>query len=196
MTYKPVKKNRIFSPRFCTGFFASLLALAAVSAKADNHQDPDKHFPNGHFAFGIELGSSIDVSGYDMSTFDADINIGFKNNFIRTVGLGTGVHRSFGTRDTYVPVYFLFRSSFSSRPQPLFMHLQAGYSFNTLADSPTFGDTTACIGLGINLSSSRKFRTHIIVGYCFRHFDTKHQDMTRVDRENVSLAQLSFGINF
>lgn len=149
-----------------------------------------------HFTWGAELGSSIDMGGHDMSTFDLDFILGYKNSFIRTVGVGAGVHKAFGNGSTFIPVYLLFRSSFTSKPSLFFLHFKAGYSFNTIQDSDMFGDVVASIGLGINLAMTKKCMTHIIVGYGFRHFTKKHQESVSLGTQNINLAQLSFGISF
>lgn len=149
-----------------------------------------------HFTWGGEVGASIDLSGYDTSTFNIDAILGYKNNYFRTIGAGLGIHRSFGSGDTYVPVYAVLRTSFSKRPRLFFITFKAGYSFNTMGDSPTFGDTNAQLGAGINLAMSRRFQSHIILAYEFRHFDRRHKYVLNDKTENVSFATLSFGVNF
>lgn len=176
---------------FVTGILLfALSVLCAPAARAD------KNIDSSHFVWGVEIGSSIDVSGYDTSTIDADLLAGYKGGIIRTLGIGTGIHRAFGTDNTFVPVYALFRSSFSTRPRLCFLHLQVGYSFNTLGSAPTFGDSTATVGIGFNLGHSRRYMSHIILGYGFRHFDVKHRELTNIPTDNVQLAQLVFGLTF
>ncbi len=160
-------------------------------------------FPSGtrnleysHFSWGAEVGTSIDLSGNDMSTINADAYVGYKNKFIRFVGAGVGIHRSFGQGNNFIPIYFLFRSSFRSIPSPLFFHFQAGYSFNTIGDAPVFGDISGSVGMGINLAMSRKFQSHILLAFGFRHFNKRHQENIHIRNENIPLAQIAFGINF
>lgn len=149
-----------------------------------------------HFTWGGEFGASIDLSGYDTSTFDVDIVFGYKNSYLRLLGIGAGVHRAFGTGDNFVPVYAVLRTSFSKKQRPVFMSLKVGYSFNTMGDAPTFGDTNASLGCGFNLAISRKFKSHIILAYEFRHFNKRHKDVLNMHADNISLATLSFGVNF
>lgn len=145
--------------------------------------------------YGLELGSGLDLSGTDMSTFNADILIGYRHKFIQLFGFGAGIHKSLGTRDTFIPLYAVFRTGFSSRPTLLFMHLSVGYSFNTIARSPMFGDTTATIGAGINLIQKPKFQSNIILGVGYRHFSERHQELANITKPNVGFAQVSFGIS-
>lgn len=159
---------------------------------------PDKSLSlvSSHFTWGADLGSSIDLSGNDQSTFNADVVFGYKNHIIRILGAGAGVHRSIGSGDNFIPVYLIFRSSFSRSHKLLFMNLKAGYSFNTIGNAATYGDSAASIGLGFNLAMSRKFMSHIIINYGFRHFSKLHRDMIGIAHRDVHLAELSFGINF
>ena len=179
-------------------FFCSSQALAQDTASADARLFPNasRNLALSHFTWGVEVGSSIDMTGSDMSTINADVILGYKNDLFRTIGIGAGVHRAFGMGDNYVPLYFVFRSSFRKKPSLFFLNFKAGYSFNTIADSPVFGDTMGILGLGINLSRNRNFMSHIILSYEFRHFNKNHQSLINLDRENVSLAKLSFGVNF
>lgn len=149
-----------------------------------------------HFTWGAELGCSIDMTGQDQSTIDLDVNLGYKNIVIRNIGVGAGIHRSVNGANTFIPVYFLFRSSFREKPSLCFLHFKAGYSFNTIEKSPYLGDVTASLGVGINLAMSKKFKSHIILSYAFRHFSLRHRDILNLDKKNISLAQISFGVNF
>lgn len=149
-----------------------------------------------HFSWGADIGASIDMTAHNQSTFDADVVFGYKNRWLQLVGVGGGIHRAFGSGDNYLPVYVVFRSSFSSHPQPLFFSFKAGYSFNTIGNAANLGDTSASIGMGINLALSRSFRSHIIVGYGFRHYSDRHRERFQLTTSNVSLAQLSIGISF
>lgn len=149
-----------------------------------------------HFTWGGEVGASIDMSGYDTSTFDLDLVFGYKNQLLKILGIGAGVHRAFGTGDNFIPVYVVLRTSFTKQPKPFFLSFKAGYSFNTMGDAPTFGDTTASLGAGLNLAVSRKFRSHIILAYTFRHFNARNKSAVAIDADNISLATLTFGVNF
>ncbi|MDE7160026.1 MAG: hypothetical protein K2O24_04195 [Muribaculaceae bacterium] len=157
----------------------------------DEHTDSPRHV-----MITTELGSSIDLGSHDMSTFDVDLAAAYTNPFIRALGLGIGVHRSFGSDNTFIPIYALFQSSFRTRPSLFFLSLKVGYSFSTVGNSAMYGDTSAMAGLGINLMTRRNFRSHIIFGFGFRHYNRKHQTAISLDTQNVGLANLSFGVSF
>ncbi|MDE5883250.1 MAG: hypothetical protein K2H60_16130 [Muribaculaceae bacterium] len=175
----------------------------ATESKVEKTEERESLFPNAtrnldtsHFTWGAEFGASIDLSGYNTSTFNVDAVLGYKNNYFRILGAGVGIHRSLGTGDNFIPVYGLMRTSFSSRPRLFFLSLKVGYSFNTIGDSPTFGDTNSQIGWGINLAMSRKFQSHIILAYEFRHFNARHKHVLDDKANDISLATISFGVNF
>lgn len=150
-----------------------------------------------HFTWGVDVGSSIDLTSHDMSTFDVDAVLGFKNSFIKTAGIGIGIHRSVQSGDNFIPVYALLRTSFTRRPSLCFFNLRVGYSFNTIGDSPCYGDFSTAAGIGFNLSSSRMAKTYIIVGAGYRYFKQRHIDaIDKLDTHYILLAQLQFGVNF
>lgn len=148
------------------------------------------------FTWGAEFGTSIDMSGYDSSTFNIDAMVGYRNSYFKIIGAGVGIHRSLGSGDNYIPVYAMMRTSFSKQPKLFFMSLKVGYSFNTIGDAPMFGDTNASLGAGINLAIGESFKSYIILGYEFRHFNKRHRDSVSIDAGDISLVTLSFGVNF
>lgn len=159
---------------------------------------PEKSLSLGtsHFTWGAEIGSSIDCTANNMSTFDLDVLVGYKNPFLQLAGVGIGVHRSIYEGTNYVPIYAVIRTDFRSKPSPLFMHVQGGYSFNTFKDSPTFGDVSGSLGMGINLSLSKIARSYVIIGAGVRYFNHRHREQINLDRRYVLIAKLSFGVNF
>ncbi|MBD5203865.1 MAG: hypothetical protein HDS82_03195 [Bacteroidales bacterium] len=186
------------------GMPATLSAATTVNAQeVEKTNERESLFPEGsrslagsHFTWGAEAGASIDLTGHDMSTFDADVLIGYKNDFIRLVGIGAGVHRAFGNGNNFIPLYGVFRSSFRKKPSLLFAHVDFGYSFNTIGDSPTFGDFTGSIGCGINLAMSRRFHSHILIALGFKHFNELHRSDTNIDVKDIYFARITFGVNF
>lgn len=175
----------------------------ATSTHNDNASDRESIFggnrplDTSHFTWGADLGASVDLTAHDMSTFDLDFIVGYKNSFIKTAGIGAGIHRTVQGGDHFIPVYALIRTSFISRPSLLFLNARFGYSFNTIEDSPTFGDFNSALGCGINLSQSSKAKTYIIISAAYRYFNKRHQDyVSRLDTHSIWMAQLQFGVNF
>lgn len=158
--------------------------------------DHSRSLAFSHFTWGAELGSSIDLRGNNMSTFDIDVILGYKSRFLRTIGIGAGVHRSFGSKNNFIPVYFLLRTSFRDKPSLFFFDLKAGYSFNTINSSAARGGVSASLGVGINLAMSKKFQSHIVLSYCYFHINGKTRSEVSLPSKYVDLARLSLGVNF
>lgn len=157
----------------------------------------DLPLSESHFTWGAEVGSSIDLGGHDMSTFDLDVLIGYKSAILRTLGIGAGIHRSFGTNNNFYPLYVVFRSSFRSRPSLFFLDLRAGYSFYKLRDrATTGGGVTASIGLGVNLSMSKRFKSHITISAGYFSIDGNTRAEINLAGKYVCFAKLGFGVNF
>lgn len=172
--------------------FAKSDSLIPMSKAADVTELKKKM---SNFMMGLEVGTGLDLSGTDMSTFNFDLMCGYRHKFIQLVGFGAGVHKSLGTRDTFIPLYAVFRTGFTNRPTLAFFHLSVGYSFNTISSSPMFGDTIASIGGGINLVQKPKFQSNIILAFGYRHFSERHQELAKITKPNIGFAQISFGIS-
>lgn len=157
--------------------------------------DRPKRTKMSNVMIGAELSTGLDLSGSDMSTFNADILAGYRHKVIQLLGLSLGIHKSLGTRDSFIPVQLVFRTGFRPRPSLMFMHVSAGYSFNTIASSPMFGDFIATLGCGINLTQQPRFQSKVILAIGFRHFTEKHQAMASITKPNLGFAQISFGIS-
>ncbi len=194
-----------------SGFMFLLTVLPVFSYEAEKNpsdtnstSERESIFPQksldlskSHFTWGAEAGASIDCSGHDLSTFDVDVNLGYKNSFIDLIGFSAGIHRTVQSGANFIPLCLVFRSSFKKSPSLLFFNLKLGYSFNTIGDSPTFGDQCSSIGCGINLSRGRKVRSYIIASAGYRYFNERHKSfVNQLSTHYVFIAQLSFGVNF
>lgn len=149
-----------------------------------------------HFSWGIDVGASIDLSGENMSTFDAETYFGYKGAWIRTAALGIGMHKAFGNPYTFIPIYAMVRTSFRSKPSLFFLELKCGYSFNTLSDSGSFGGAYGALGVGINLAMSKSFRSHIVLAYSYFTLHNATDMEIPYKGDNISSAVLKFGISF
>jgi len=202
----PVIKIKVLCLALAAGLSFILSSPAQAKEKSDSvtsQQPQESIFGNSvsldksHFTWGAEFGSSIDLTGHDLSTFDLDVILGYKNKYIKTAGVGVGVHRTVQGGNIFIPIYAMIRTSFTSRPSICFLHARFGYSFNTIEDSPMFGDFSSLLGCGFNLSQSRKAKTYIILGGGVRYFNERHKQMiSAVDTHFIWIAQLQFGVNF
>ena len=149
-----------------------------------------------HFTWGVEVGSSLDMTTHDLSSFDADVVLGFKNSFLKIAGIGTGIHRSIHKGNNFIPVYAVIRTNFRKTPSLFFMNLQAGYSFNTIDGSRTSGDFYGALGLGINLSQAKTAKSYIIASLACQNFQKKSLEKIDINSNYILYAKLVFGVNF
>ena len=149
------------------------------------------------FTFGAEVGASIDMSGNDLSSFDIDLFGGYRSRTIKCFGLGVGLHNSFSNNRHYLPIYALFRSNLLSNNSLLFVDFRAGYSMNQMHKSEHQGGFFGSAGLGMNLSVSRKFGSHILIGYNFYQLSpfTDEKGIYQ-DINGCHLVSIRLGISF
>ncbi len=156
-----------------------------------------KSLDKSHFTWGAEAGASIDLTGFDMSTIDVDVLIGYKNAYLNMLGIGVGVHRNVRSGDNFIPLYAAIQTSFRKQPSLLFYSAKIGYSFNTIESSAMFGDLMASMGCGINLSKGRLARSFILLSAGYRYFNDRHMaKFEKIDRHYIFDVSLSIGILF
>lgn len=149
-----------------------------------------------HFTWGADVGASIDVGGYDFSTFDLDVVIGYKNSIIKTLGISAGIHRDFHQGTNFVPLTAVIRTGFIPRSSLCFLNMKAGYSFNTVGETDTKGGFIFNAGVGFNLATSKNFQSHIILSYEFIHLNEQQGTMIDKVRNHVDMIQIAVGVNF
>lgn len=158
--------------------------------------DYTKFLYSSHFTWGVDAGSSIDLTANNLSTFDVDLIMGYKNPFIKVIGVGLGYHKAFGSSNNFIPIYAVLRTSFTSRPSKCFFNFQCGYSFNSVDDAASKGGFTLAAGIGMNIASTKYFKSHLILSYGFMHLNERQLAQISLSNENISLAKLTIGINF
>lgn len=149
------------------------------------------------FTLGAEVGASIDMAGNDLSTFDVDLFGGYRSSNIKCLGLGVGLHNSFSSNRYYIPVYVLFRSNLLRNRSLFFVDFRAGYSSNQMCKGETQGGFFGAAGLGINLSVSKKFGSHLLLGYNFYQVSPFTDEKGAYQDINGShLVSIRLGISF
>ena len=121
----------------------------------------------GHFTWGADIGSSVDLTANDMTSVDIHGCFGYKGHWMRFAGLGAGINSMLSNASRCYPVYALLRTSFSSRPQLCFLDLRLGISINNILNYSSQTDFYCSIGLGVTLAKGKKFASHIIISYNF-----------------------------
>lgn len=121
----------------------------------------------GHFTWGADLGSSVDLTGNDMTSLDIHGCFGYKGPGVRLAGIGAGINSMMNNASRCYPVYAILRTSFTREPQLCFLDLRLGVSFNNILNYKSQTDFYGTIGAGITLAKGKKFSSHIIVSYNF-----------------------------
>lgn len=205
-----MKKNRLITHRLML-FVCAIMSLycapmSGEEIKTDkfvetNNQEvlikgADYSLENSHFTWGVDVGTSIDVGAYDLSTIDVDFNIGYKNKMFKTVGIMAGVHRNFDNGTYYIPLTVLARINVNSTNPWSFLQMHMGYSFNTVGEIKHTGAFTFGGGIGFRIAHSRSFSSHIALTYSYMRLGKSQQLMIDKRRRNVDVIQVRLGVNF
>lgn len=121
----------------------------------------------GHFTWGADLGSSVDLTANDMTSIDIHGCFGYKGHWLKFAGVGAGINTMMSNASRCYPVYALLRTSFSSRPKLCFLDLRLGISINNILNYSSQTDFYGSIGLGVTLAKGKKFSSHLIISYNF-----------------------------
>lgn len=121
----------------------------------------------GHFTWGADLGSAVDLTANDMTNIDINGYFGYKGPWTRLTGIGAGIISMIGNSSRCYPVYAIFRSSFTREPSLCFLDLRLGVSFNNILEYKSQTDFFGSIGIGITLAKGKKFSSHIVLAYTF-----------------------------
>lgn len=161
--------------------FLVTLVSVAVSAFCSSPSEAAASGLPSHFVWGSDIGGSIDLSGHDMSTINIDAYFGYRSGALSLLGLGAGLNIPVNNSRHEFPVYAIARSSFSSRPKPVFGELRAGLVVNTHNDHDTTTDLYISPGIGFALATGKSFSSYLILGYIYNGFHTPGQKTASVD---------------
>lgn len=125
----------------------------------------DSNSTLGHFTWGADLGTSIDMTANDMSSIDLTGYFGYKGAWIRFAGIGAGINSMISNSSRNYPIYAMLRTSFSPTPQLCFLDLRAGISVNNISTLPSQTGFYGSIGIGFTLAKGKKFSSHVILSY-------------------------------
>lgn len=171
-----------------------IAAIALLSSAAE--KQPRDITGWSHFAWGAEIGGAADLTSNDMSTVNLDAYFGYRNSWIETIGIGAEVNMMLSNSVRAFPVYAMFRTSFSKRPQLLFMDLRAGVVFNNISTSSQQTSAYVSPGIGVNLAGGSTFQSYITLSYVYNGIDPFTLGDERCDIKGLSMACIRLGIRF
>lgn len=149
-----------------------------------------------HFTWGAETGGSIDMSGHNQSTVDIAANFGFRNEWIKLLGIGGSIDMMISNSNRTFPVYGIFRTAFTSGPSPCFLDLRAGVTVSCLEDISTQTGAYLSGGIGFQLATGRTFVSHLILRYCFIDRSPITYNGKETPLGDLNMISLHIGVNF
>ena len=180
----------------------AILLLALASIIPSYAQAAEEDAPKAlRFAWGADLNSSVDLSQNDMTNIGIDAYFGISLPAVEMLGVGVGANVPVSNSRYSYPIFAILRTNFSSRPSLCFLDLRPGISINNRIDSRQQTGAYVSAGVGIQLASTRSFRSHLILGYTF----TSQGDFTTTATDGSDLvlhapdlhfATLRLGITF
>lgn len=150
------------------------------------------------FAWGVDVGSSIDLTTADMSSLNGDAYCGMRFQGVDIVGFGAGIHGMVNNNSFSYPLYVLLRTSFSKRPQLCFLDFRTGVALNSFFGTATNAAFYINPSVGFNLAGSRKFQSYLTLGYSYNGGkDISDATTTSGKSANkLSMATIRLGIMF
>ena len=150
----------------------------------------------GHFTWGVDLGSGVDLTSHDMTMFELGACFGYKGSWMRCAGVGATIVSMMNNSSRCYPVYGMLRTSFSRYHRLCFMEVQAGVSFNSILDYKRQSDFYGSLGIGLTLAHSRKFTSHVILRGVFMPLSPVEVDGVRHLTYDIGYACIGIGCAF
>ena len=91
----------------------------------------------GHFTWGAQLSSGVDMTTHDMTNFSIGAEFGYKNRWLRFVGVGASIMSMMNNSSRCYPVYAMVRTSFSKYHKLCFLELRGGVSLTAYSTHRT-----------------------------------------------------------
>lgn len=150
----------------------------------------------GHFTWGVDIGSGVDLTSHDMTMFELGACFGYKGSWMRFAGIGASIVSMMNNSSRCYPVYGMLRTSFSRYHRLCFMEVQAGVSFNSILDYKQQTDFYGSLGIGLTLAHSRKFTSHVVLRGVFMPLSPVEVDGARHLTYDMGYACIGIGCAF
>jgi len=167
--------------------------IAGHSVWSRKHQyDPGRVY----FAWGAEVGSSIDMGGYDMSSVDFNATFGLRYRWINFAGIGAGANIMVSNSCRTYPVFAVFRTDFSGKVKFMFLDIRGGAALNYLPANIHQTDVYGSVSLGFVLATGKSFRSYLMAGYTYVGRRDVAQGEMMTEFSPLSMASIRLGISF
>lgn len=173
----------------------SVLALTSIFI-ASATSPKENYFNKKGFAWGLDLTSSIDLTGNAMTSIDIDGYFGYKNSFFQALGIGASVNMAMNNSSRSYPIYAIIRTSFSTTPQLFFFEIRGGASFNDIYSYTNQTGLYLQPSVGIRLASGKSWSSHFTLGYKFISRKDFSYDEGIYPCPDLSMGVVGIGISF
>ena len=150
-----------------------IAVLATIAASADEPQSTDTEddataAAGVSFSWGAEIGSTVDLSGHDMTSLDFSAYFGIRRSWLDFAGVGAAANIVVNNSSRTYPLFANLRFSFTPRNPLLFADLRGGMALHSidLVTGSKF-KPFAQVGVGVYLARGKRFSSYLIAGYAW-----------------------------
>ena len=121
----------------------------------------------GHFTWGVDIGSGIDLTAHDMTMTGISGCFGYKGGIMRFAGIGAEIVTMMNNSSHSYPIYAMARTSFSRYHKNCFLEVKAGVTIDYLLNYAKQTNFYGAVGVGFTLAHSRRFSSHAVLSARF-----------------------------
>jgi hypothetical protein len=169
----------------------TLLSLIGLSAAAQSNTPRPLRF-----AWGANFEGGAEMSGHNMSTIGINGEFGLQYKWIRFVGASAQADITVGNSSRIYPLSLVFRTDFSNTQKLLFLDVRGGMALLYHEDDSRENSAYGSAGIGITFAHSKKFSSHLIVGYSYVGQDICSQGERLRKCPGISYATMRLGLAF
>ncbi|MGM9862629.1 MAG: hypothetical protein ACI30W_08525 [Muribaculaceae bacterium] len=120
------------------------------------------------FSWGAEIGSTVDLSGHDMTSLDFSAYFGIRRSWLDFAGVGAAANVVVNNSSRTYPLFANLRFSFTPRNPLLFADLRGGMALHSIdVVSGNKFKPYAQVGVGVYLARGKHFSSYLIAGYAW-----------------------------
>lgn len=167
------------------------------SSHGPNWKNPVVYKDKGiRFSWGADAGTSVDLSGQDMSSIDISASFGLTTRWLNFVGVGAGAHVMISNSCRSYPIFAIVRTDFSRILRPMFIDIRGGIALNYLPGDITQTGGYISPSLGFRLAFGKTFRSYITAGYTFIDRRNTIVDGIPTRFKPMQMATMRLGVKF
>ncbi len=179
--------------RYIIAFCLLIIGTCSIHAQsASANTEPRK----SKFAWGLDAGSLIDMTGNDMSAIDINAYFGYSGGFMRLLGAGAAIDMMVSSGSNVYPIYAILRTDFSQRSRLIFLDMRGGIAFCNIENFPEQCNPYGSLGVGVTLAKGRSFSSHIILSYNYTKLNDLHIEDKVLRLHDLQYACIRIGVSF